>query len=120
MLISNDGPRVTEAGHVIDLEHGASEASTEAADRTAALVGRLARPHTSGGRVIERAVILAEGDRSAAILSWISEHGGIAEASAKSTRTQGLHGERAGAAGDGGPPRRFLLPASAFPAPTTS
>ncbi len=120
MLISNDGPRVTEAGHVIDLEHGASEASTRGSRSHGGPGRTVGAPAHSGGRVIERAVILAEGDRSAAILSWISEHGGIAEASAKSTRTQGLHGERAGAAGDGGPPRRFLLPASAFPAPTTS
>ena len=97
-----------------------TETATAAPDPTAALVARLARPHISGGMVIERAVILAEGHNSAAILSWISDHGGVADATAKTTRTQGLHGPRAGAAGDSGPPRRFLLPASAFIPTATS
>jgi hypothetical protein len=83
-------------------------------DETAALVRRLARPHASGGLVIERSVILAEGASSAAILSWISEHDGIADSTAPSTRSHGLHGGRANTSLQAAPARRFVLPASAF------
>ncbi|MGO9488678.1 MAG: hypothetical protein ACLQBB_06585 [Solirubrobacteraceae bacterium] len=85
-----------------------------AADETAALVRRLARPHASGGMVIERSVILAEGANSAAILSWISEHDGIADSTTPSTRSHGLHGSRDNAPSQAGPARRFVLPARAF------
>jgi hypothetical protein len=64
--------------------------------------------------VIERSVILAEGANSAAILSWISEHDGIADSTAPSTRSRGLHGSHANAQLQGAPPRRFVLPARAF------
>ncbi len=84
-------------------------------DETAALVRRLARPHASGGMVIERSVILAEGAKSAAILSWISEHDGIADSTAPPTRSHGLHGSRASVPLQAAPARRFVLPASAFP-----
>ena len=36
------------------------------------LLSRLARPHASGGQVIERAAILAEGAEFPAILAWIT------------------------------------------------
>lgn len=85
-----------------------------ATDETAALVKRLARPHASGGMVIERSVILAEGANSAAILSWISEHDGVADSTVPSTRGHGLHGSRANAARQDAPARRFVLPARAF------
>jgi hypothetical protein len=85
-----------------------------ATDETAALVRRLARPHASGGMVIERSVILAEGANSAAILSWISEHDGIADSTALSTRSRGLHGSRANTPPQAAPAQRFVLPASAF------
>jgi len=85
-----------------------------ATDETAALVRRLARPHASGGMVIERSVILAEGAKSAAILSWITEHDGIADSTSPSTRSHGLHGSRASAPLQAAPPRRFVLPARAF------
>jgi hypothetical protein len=86
-----------------------------AIDETAALVRRLARPHDSGGMVIERSVILAEGANSAAILSWISEHGGVADFTLSSTRSHGgLHGSRANAPLQDVPARRFVLPARAF------
>lgn len=85
-----------------------------ATDETAALVRRLARPHASGGMVIERSVILAEGASSAAILSWISEHEGIADSTAPSTRSHGLHGSPTKAPLRAAPPRRFVLPAGAF------
>jgi hypothetical protein len=83
-------------------------------DAIADLVRRLARPHDSGGMVIERSVILAEGTNSAAIMSWISDHDGIGESTAASTRSHGLHGPRANAALQAEPPRRFVVPARAF------
>ena len=47
-----------------------------AEDAIRAVVARLARPHRSGGDVIERAAILAEGGDSTAIFDWISAHAG--------------------------------------------
>lgn len=89
-----------------------------ATDPVGAVVRRLARPHASGGTVIERSVIIAEGASSAAILSWISDHRGVADstASAGAARSTGLHGSRINAAGgqEAGPARRFVLPADAF------
>jgi hypothetical protein len=86
---------------------------TEAA--IGALVRRLARPHPSGGMTIERSVILAEGADSAAILAWISDHDGVADSTAVSARSAGLHGARGPGAGvSAGPARRFVLPARAF------
>ena len=49
-------------------------------DAIRALVIRLARPHGSGGEVIERAAILAEGADSAAVIAWITAHAGVPEA----------------------------------------
>ncbi len=85
-----------------------------ATDETEAIVRRLARPHASGGTVIERSVILAEGAHSAAILSWISEHDGVADSTVPSTRGGGLHGARANTPIKDAPARRFVLPAHAF------
>jgi hypothetical protein len=81
-------------------------------DAIRALVTRLARPHSSGGDVIERATILAEGAESAAVVAWITAHAGIAEARVAAP-TRGLHGPRVT---DGGgaqprPPLRYVLPA---------
>lgn len=86
------------------------------ADATEAVVRRLARPHPSGGMVIERSVILAEGAHSAAILSWISGHHGVADSSSPSARNRGLHGQRFGEPAPDAPARRFVLPARAFTA----
>jgi hypothetical protein len=87
-------------------------------DAVGAVVRRLARPHASGGSVIERSVIIAEGAGSAAILSWIAAHHGVADstAGAGSARSGGLHGARISAAvgRDDAPARRFVLPADAF------
>lgn len=83
-------------------------------DATAVLVKRLARPHASGGMVIERSVILAEGANSAAILSWISDHDGVADSTMAATRGHGLHGSRTDTALQAAPARRFVLPARAF------
>jgi hypothetical protein len=43
-------------------------------DAIRAVVRRLARPHASGGDVIERAAIIAEGAASGAIIAWITAH----------------------------------------------
>jgi hypothetical protein len=64
--------------------------------------------------VIERSVILAEGTDSAAILTWISDHDGVADSTAASSHSSGLHGARTTASGTAGPARRFVLPAHAF------
>ena len=74
------------------------------------LVERLSRPHRAGGRVIERAAILAEGRRSTAVLEWLEDHDWTPEAEAPKVAARGgLHGLR-----DGGPrsemPRRYLSP----------
>ncbi len=83
-------------------------------DAIGVLVRRLARPHTSGGMVIERSVILAEGSDSGAILSWISEHDGVADSTVAPARSSGLHGLRETPRLDSAPARRFVLPAHAF------
>jgi hypothetical protein len=62
-----------------------------------ALVARLSRPNRGGGRVIERAAIMAEGSRSAAILDWLSGASWTPEAPVVSTEYRGgsgLHGMR--------------------------
>jgi hypothetical protein len=85
-----------------------------ATDAIGARVRRLARPHPSGGMVIESSVILAEGADSAAILTWIFDHDGIADSVAPPSRGSGLHGPRASVTDGEGPARRFVLPARAF------
>jgi hypothetical protein len=77
------------------------------------LVRSLSRPHPSGGRVIERAAILAAGPDSAAILAWIEAHDAEPEALAPAPVSGGLHGARAGARGPSAP-RRYVLPAGAL------
>jgi hypothetical protein len=85
-------------------------------DAIRSLVTRLARPHRSGGTVIERAAIVAEGAGSDEVLTWIVAHGGKPEAAAVPSARTGLHGSRVH--GGGGPaPRaasRFVLPAGAL------
>ena len=79
-----------------------------------ALVTRLARPHPSGGDVIERAAILAAGADSADIVGWITQHAGEPE-TAVSKGTGGLHGARlTDSAQDVRPPARYVLPAGAL------
>ncbi len=95
-----------------------TQTATDTMDATAGLVRRLARPHASGGMVIERSVILAEGARSSAILRWISDHDGVADSTVPSTHSHGLHGPRAGDPREDAPARRFVLPANAFPTAT--
>lgn len=85
-------------------------------DDIRALVTRLARVHPSGGTVVERAAIVAEGTGSEAVMTWILAHGGVPEAAvARSSERLGLHGARR----DGGrsaaqAPSRFVLPAGAL------
>jgi hypothetical protein len=78
-------------------------------------VTRLARPHRSGGDVIERAAIFADGADFAEVMAWIEAHGGTAEALAP-TSGGGLHDRHfdAGRADVAPTPRRFLLPPGAL------
>jgi hypothetical protein len=85
-------------------------------DAIRALVTRLARAHPSGGTVIERAAIVAEGADAEAVMRWIAAHGGRPEASAGTSTRHGLHGSRLYDSG-GSAPRaaaRFVLPAGAL------
>ena len=91
-------------------------AEKQSADETIrGVVARLSRPHRSGGVVIERAAILAEGGASTAILEWITAHAGEPEVAAPETPTRGLYGSGFG----GGVtvargPARYVLPAGAL------
>ena len=80
------------------------------------LVTRLARPHPSGGSVIERAAIVAAGGDSRAIVSWIVDHGGTPEAAVPTSSRRGLHGalHHAGGGSDPRNPSRYVLPAGAL------
>jgi hypothetical protein len=92
-------------------EQDAVEELDDEAIRT--VVERLSRPHPSGGAVIERAAILAEGAHCAAILAWIELHAWEPEEAAPavvSTRGGGLYGTRRDAATRPGSaaPRRYV------------
>ena len=63
-------------------------------DQILALVKRLARPHASGGPVIERAAILVEGANFASVVAWMANHDGQPEATVAAGATHGLHGSR--------------------------
>jgi hypothetical protein len=80
------------------------------------VVKRLSRPDASGGAVIERAAIMAEGPDSLAILAWIAAHDGQPEAAAPVSSTRGLHSARLSDTGGAGssPPRRYVLPRGAL------
>jgi hypothetical protein len=81
-----------------------------------ALVTRLARPHPSGGVVIERAAILAEGADFPAVMDWITAHAGTPDATVSAPRGGGLHGSRVkdDLANTSRVPLRFVLPAGAL------
>jgi hypothetical protein len=82
-----------------------------------ALLARLGRPHASGGTVIERAALMAEGADFDATIAWILAHGGVPEAVAAAAPSGGLYGSRtddARRAGGSSRPRRFVLPAGAL------
>ena len=76
------------------------------------LVIRLSRPHPSGGEVIERAAIVAEGAHASDVFSWIAAHHGEPElAVAKAAGSGGLHGGSShGGAETSRPPLRYVLP----------
>jgi hypothetical protein len=84
-------------------------------DAIRVLLTRLARPHPSGGEVIERAAILAEGANSAAVMTWIAAHAGIPEATVATAPRHGLHGSRLNDSGaEPRTPLRYVLPAGAL------
>jgi hypothetical protein len=80
------------------------------------LLTRLGRAHPSGGSVIERAAIMAEGADSRAVVDWIADHGGTAEAAVPTSQRRGLHGSLVHAGGGSEPqtPSRYILPAGAL------
>ena len=81
------------------------------------LVKRLSRPHPSGGVVVERAAILAEGDGFAEVMKWIEAQGGVPEAMPEQAAgaRHGLHGARLTDTRSGTEkPRRFVLPPGAL------
>ena len=84
-------------------------------DAIRALVTRLARPHQSGGKVIERAAIFADGADFAEVMAWITARGATAEATVSTTRG-GLHnmGDDARPDAAAQTPRRFVLPPGAL------
>ena len=80
------------------------------------LLSRLARQHPSGGTVIERVAIVAEGADSAEVVAWILAHAGEPEAPAAASSKGGLHGPRLSepSGSDARPPARYVLPAGAL------
>jgi hypothetical protein len=85
-------------------------------DEIRALLSRLSRRHASGGTVIERAAIMAEGAGSAAVVTWILDHAGEPEAAAEKSSERGLYSPRlSGPIGpEPRPPARYVLPAGAL------
>ena len=81
-------------------------------DAIRTLVTRLSRAHPSGGGVIERAAILAEGADLESIVRWIVAHDGQPETRAPARSTGGLHGGRS--AHPARAPARYVLPADAL------
>ena len=78
-------------------------------DAIRVLVARLARPHGSGGLVVERAALLAAGADFEVAVAWIHAQGGRSE-TLPVRAERGLHGPQA--RGDA-PPVRYILPAGA-------
>lgn len=93
-----------------------TEPAGQSDDEIRLLVKRLSRHHRSGGRVIERAAIMAEAGDSNAVLTWITAHGGEPEALGAVAPTKGLHGDRGRQDRGGDDMRtalRFVLPPGA-------
>jgi hypothetical protein len=91
----------------------AEPAPTPQDDAIRAVIRRLARAHPSGGRVVERASLLAAGADFRVLMAWIEAHDGKPEALVSRTRTDhGVHGARSDAGrGQDATPLRFVLPA---------
>jgi len=105
-MIFSEDPAAREPVHAsTDEEHG---------DEIRALVKRLARAHPSGGKVVERAAILASGTELDAVLTWIADHSGQPEATSPAKAGGGLYASRAEAPRA---PRRYVLPAEALDGP---
>lgn len=88
-------------------------------DAIRVLLTRLARSHPSGGTVVERAAIMAEGAGAKDVMAWITAHGGQPEALAEKVhRGGGLHGSPGRDAGGAAhrAPARYVLPAGALTA----
>jgi len=85
-------------------------------DAIRTLVTRLARPHPSGGAVIERAAILAAGAGASAVLTWIAAHAGEPEELAPVSVGRGLHSPRlhSSSGPDRRVPLRYVLPPDAL------
>src|SRR4051812_45588462 len=79
-------------------------------DAIRALLTRLSRAHPSGGTVVERAAILAEGADFDAVIAWVKAHGGEPEATVAKPSTPGLPGSRVHDTGGADPrvPSRFV------------
>jgi hypothetical protein len=92
----------------------APDAESPADASIRAVVERLSRPRPSGGTVIERAAILAEGSDAEAIIRWILSHSGRPEPIAPPAPARGLHGSRSSRGGGEQPPPRYILPAGAL------
>jgi hypothetical protein len=82
-------------------------------DEIRTILRRLSRPHASGGAVVERAAIMAEGHDVAQLLAWIEEQGGEPELAKPAKAARGLHSARltAHAGGGSSTPQRYVLPA---------
>jgi hypothetical protein len=109
-MISSEGSAAEQASdpRAVD-DHDRARRPDDDAIR--ALVIRLSRAHPSGGRVIERAAILASGGDLEAVMSWIAAHAGQPETAASPNSSRGLHATRMA---DAHPPRRYVLPAEAL------
>lgn len=84
-------------------------------DAIKTLVTRLGRPHPSGGQVVERAAILAEGADFDSVMEWIVARDGKPEMAVAAAPSRGLHSARLTDGGAGGPtPLRFVLPPGAL------
>jgi hypothetical protein len=102
---------------VSDDERPAPAATGTTAEDIRLLVARLGRPHASGGTVVERAALMAEGADLEAVVAWILARGGEPEISAPPVPRGGLHGPRSNSRETGAgfrTPRRFVLPPGAL------
>jgi len=111
---NKEGSRCRVAGTrcVASSENGTGMSSDpDEDDGIRAVLSRLARPHASGGEVVERAALLAEGAQFPSIMAWITDHAGIPETAAAAGPSKGLHGARMDRAADPSKPLRYVLPA---------
>jgi hypothetical protein len=85
-------------------------------DEIRALLSRLSRRHPSGGTVIERAAIVADGADSAQVVAWILDHAGEPEVAVDMSSSRGLHSPRLSdpIGSEPRPPARYVLPAGAL------